>query len=159
MLYTRRVHKIRYPRRWSNEERFTRELATLACSLAPPFNSLQNWACCDTQSWLGSRSQWSSPSLLLPGASCMQWSFLSAKGTTPIDIHCQLCKVYGPQCMDVKNVQKRVIEFKYKGPWRTAFWLAFGFSRNNCKSGARTRNAWRLACDSLQTVQTDPWSQ
>ena len=39
--------------------------------------------------------------------------FLSAKGTTPIDIHHQLCKVYGPQCMDVKNVLKWIREFMY----------------------------------------------
>lgn len=38
--------------------------------------------------------------------------FLSAKNTTPIDIHRQLCEVYGPQCMDVKNVRKWVREFK-----------------------------------------------
>ena len=29
--------------------------------------------------------------------------FLSAKGTIPIDIHCQLCEVYGPGCMEVRN--------------------------------------------------------
>ena len=39
--------------------------------------------------------------------------FLSAKGTTPIDIHRQLCEVYGPQCMDIKNMQKWVTEFMY----------------------------------------------
>ena len=32
----RHVRKIRSPRRWSCEERFTRDPATLACSLAPP---------------------------------------------------------------------------------------------------------------------------
>ena len=39
--------------------------------------------------------------------------FSSAKCTTPIDIHRQLCEVYGPQCIDVKNVQKWVREFMY----------------------------------------------
>ena len=41
-------------------------------------------------------------------------NFLSAKGTTPIYIYRQLSKVYGPQCMDVKNMQKWVREFMYK---------------------------------------------
>ena len=44
---------------------------------------------------------------------CAVIRFLSAKGTTAIDIHRQLCKVYGPQCMDVKNVRKWVREFMY----------------------------------------------
>ena len=39
--------------------------------------------------------------------------FLSAKGTTPIDIHRQLCEAYGPQCKDVKNMRKWVREFMY----------------------------------------------
>ena len=39
--------------------------------------------------------------------------FLSVNGTTPIDIQRQLCEVYGPQCMDIKNVQKWVREFMY----------------------------------------------
>ena len=39
--------------------------------------------------------------------------FLSTKGTIPIDIHRQLCEVYGPQFMDVKNVRKLVREFMY----------------------------------------------
>ena len=42
--------------------------------------------------------------------------FLSAKGTIPIDIHHQLCEVYGPQSMDIKNVQKWVREFMYGRP-------------------------------------------
>ena len=156
---TRHVHKIRSSRCCSCEDHFTRDLATLVWSLAPPFKYPQNRACCDAQSWLGSHSWWSSPSFLPPGASCMQWCFLSAKGTIPIDIHCQLYEVYGPQCMDVKNVRKWVREFiyGYRCPWRTSFWLAFGFGQNNCKSEAR--NAWRLACDSLHAMRTDPWSQ
>ena len=39
--------------------------------------------------------------------------FLSAKGSTPIDIHLQLSKVYGPWCLDVTNVRKWVREFMY----------------------------------------------
>ena len=39
--------------------------------------------------------------------------FLSEKCTTPIGIHRQLCEVYGPQCMAVKNVRKWVREFMY----------------------------------------------
>ena len=39
--------------------------------------------------------------------------FSECQGHYPIDIYCQLCKVYGPQCMDVKNVQMWVREFMY----------------------------------------------
>ena len=39
-----------------------------------PLQIPQNWACCDTQSWLGSRSQWSSPLASPAGASSVQWS-------------------------------------------------------------------------------------
>ena len=57
------------------------------CSLAPSFKSPQKQACCDAQSSLGSCSQWSSPSLLPPGASCMQWSvFLVPKVLSPLKL-------------------------------------------------------------------------
>ena len=62
--------------------------------------------------------------------------------------------VYGHQKR--AKMGQRVHVRMYRHPWLTAFWLAFGFSWNNCKSGARTRNAWRSACDSLRAVRTDP---
>ena len=86
---------------------------------------------------------------------CVVICFLTAKGTTPIDTR-QLWKIYGPQRMHIKNMQKWDREFIYRHPWRTAFWLAFCFSLNNCKSGVR--NAWRLVCDCSRAVRTDPWT-
>lgn len=38
--------------------------------------------------------------------------FLTAKGGTNVEIHRQLCEVYGPLCMDLKNVRKWVKAFK-----------------------------------------------
>ena len=139
--YMRRVHKIRSPRCWSHEEHFMQDLATLACSLPPPSKSPQNWARSNAQSWLGSCSQKSFSCQVRVACSNL---FLSSKGTTPIDTHRQLWEVYGLQYMDVKNVQKWVREFMYRHPWWTAFWSAFSFSWNNCKSWSRY--AWRLAC-------------
>ena len=75
----------------------------------PPFKSLQNWAHCDAQSWPGSRLRWSSP--LASPTRCELRAvicFLTAKGTTLIDIHRQLGEVYGSVCMNVENMQKWV---------------------------------------------------
>ena len=38
--------------------------------------------------------------------------FLSAKNTTPVDIHSQLCEVYGDKCMTIKHVRKWCKWFK-----------------------------------------------
>ena len=81
-------------------------MVTLACNLASPLQfpikpSLQ-WCSVLT----GQLFAMELPSLLPPGMSCVQWSiFLSAKGTTPIHNDHQLCKVYGPQCMDIRNLR------------------------------------------------------
>ena len=92
----RHVCKINSPRRWSHEEHFMRGPATMACSLAPPFKSPQNQAHCDAQSSLGSRSWWSSHSLLLPGTSCVQWSiFWVPRALLPL-IFTVSYAVYGP---------------------------------------------------------------
>ena len=57
------------------------------------------------------------------------------------------------------KVGQRVHVKTYRRPWLSAFWSAFSFARNNCKSAGRTRNAWRLVCDSSQAVRMDAWSQ
>ena len=133
---TRCVCKIRSPRHWSREERFKQDLATLVCSMAPPFKSPQNWAHCDSQSWMGSRWRWSSPLLLQPGASWVQWSvFLSAKSTTPLTFIVSYAKCMGHSVWisERAKVGQRVRVWMYKRPWWTAFWSTFGFSQNNSK--------------------------
>ena len=108
------VHKIRSPRYWSHKKWFTRKPATLACSLAPPSNSK------NTEPAAILSLDWAPFAMELPHASPARCElhavihFLSAKGTTPVDIHRQLCEVYGPQCMDIKNMQKWVREFMYR---------------------------------------------
>ena len=89
--------------------------ATLACSLAlPPSNphktepaamlSLDWAAVCD-----GAPPGFSHQ----VRAACSD-PFFACQGHYPHYIHHQLCKVYEPKCMDVKNVQKWVIEFMYR---------------------------------------------
>ena len=110
----RHVHKIRSPRRWSHVECFTRDLGILACSLAPPLQiptklSLLRRLVLTGQRFTMEITLVSSTRCELRAVIC----FLSAKSTTPIDIR-QLCKVYGPQCMDIKNMWKWVREFMYR---------------------------------------------
>jgi transposase len=38
--------------------------------------------------------------------------FLFAKNTAPVDIHSQLCEVYGEKCMSIQHVRKWCREFK-----------------------------------------------
>ena len=104
--YTRRVRKIRSPRRWNREE--------LACSLAPHLQIPTKPSPLRRSVLTGQPFAMEVP--LASFARCELRAvirFLSAKGTTPIDIHRQLCEVYGPQCMNVKNVRKWVREFMY----------------------------------------------
>ena len=148
----RHVRKIRSPRCWSPEERFTRDPATLACSLAPPSNPHKT----------GQPFAMELPSLLPPGASCVQWLFFKCHGHCPHWNSSSVMQslrvtVYG--CQKCVKVGERVHVWTYSRPWWTVFWLALSFGRNNCKNGARTRNAWRSACDSSRAMQTDPWSQ
>ena len=92
-----------------------RDPATLACSLAPHLqiptkSSLLRCSVLTGQPFM--------IKLPLTSATWCElhavFRFLSAKGTTPIDIPRQLCKVYGPFCMDVKNLRKWVREFMYR---------------------------------------------
>ena len=59
--------------------------------------------CCKTQNFSFSAS----------GKKFVQKRIHEISGSLPIDIHCQLCKVYGPQCMDVRSMQKWVSQFMY----------------------------------------------
>ena len=109
--YTRYVRKIRSPRRWSCEEHFTQDLAILVCSIVSPTSNLHS---------LLRRSVLTGQpfAMELPLASPARCKlravirFLSAKGTTHIDIR-QLCKIYGLQSIDCQKCAKVVREFLY----------------------------------------------
>ena len=104
--FTRHVHKIRSPRRWSSDERFMRNPATLACSLAPPLQISTK-----PNPWWRSVLIGQTFIMELPLASPTRCElhavirFLSAKDTTPIYIHRQLCEVHESQCKDVKTCE------------------------------------------------------
>ena len=83
-----------------HEECFMQDSATLACSLAPPLQIPTKLSPLRRSVSTGQPF-----AMKLPLASptrcklCAVIRFLSAKGTTPINIHCLLYKIYGPQCM------------------------------------------------------------
>ena len=75
--------------------------ATLACSLVSPSNLYKtDPAPMLSLDWAAIHDGAPPPPhfSFLVRDSCSD--LLSTKGTIPIDI-CQLCKVYGPQCMDI----------------------------------------------------------
>ena len=160
---TRHVRKIRSSRLWSCEKCFMWDPATLACSLAPPLHIPTKLSPLRHSVLAGQPF-----AMELPLASPTRCElsavihFLSAKCITPhshsLSVMWSLwATVYGRQ--KHAEVDQRVYVRTYRHPWWTEFWSAFSFSLNNCKSGARTRNAWRSACDSSWAVRMGPWSQ
>ena len=158
----RNVHKIRSPRCWSREEHFTQELATLACILAPPIQ-IPTKPILLRRSILTEQPFAMEPLLASPaGESCMHWSVFWVPRHYPhwhpsSVIRCLWTIVYGHK--KHAKVGQRVHIWTYRRPWQTVFWSAFGIGRNNYKSGAITRNAWRSVYDSSWAMWTDPWSQ
>jgi hypothetical protein len=90
-----------------------RNPATLACSLVPPLPVSIPASClrCSVLAWKPLEME-------LPLASPARYElrsvirFLCAKNTAPVDIHSQLCEVYGEKCMSIQHVRKWCREFK-----------------------------------------------
>ena len=159
---TRHIRKIRSPRHWSCEEHFMRDLPTLACSLAPPFQIPTKLS--PLQHSVLTGKPFAMELLLASPTRCELHAvihFLSANGTFPLTFIISYVKSMGHSVWMSKTCESGSESSctDVQMSMTNSILVSLRFRLKQLQKWSKNKKCLKIGMWQSRAVRTDPWSQ